>query len=249
MMEALGDTPMTHGELADRLSIPRSSLTALLHVMCQKGYVRIDSMRRYRLGTRLLALAADLTRDLDLTRIAGPVVDALAAQACETAAFALWVPESEVLVIARRNWTSPLMYSVQIGDRAPLHASASGQAILAAMSADVLATVVSSLHMPAMTERTVTDHATFLEKLEDIRKAGDAVSDQELTVGVITTAAAVRDERGHPVGALSLSVPSARLSGSFDGFRSLVRNAAAEMSELISGISTPSASLQEGSHG
>ena len=249
MLEALGDVPMSHGELAKRLRIPRSSLTALLQVMIEKGYVRIDSMRRYRLGTRLLALAADLTRDLDLAKIADDFVDALAAQASETAAFALWVPETEVLVIARSNWSSPLMYSVQIGDRAPLHASASGQAILAAMSADVLAKVISCLAMPMMTEQTITDRKTFLEKLEDIRKAGDAVSDQELIVGVVTTAAAVRDERGNPIGALSLSVPRARLSDNFDEFRSLIRNAAGEMSELISGKSTPSASLGEARHG
>jgi len=234
VIEALGKGPLTHGEITERLDIPRSSLTALLNDLRARGYVRLDGARRYQLGTRLLALAASFARDLDLARIAGPAVDALAAAACETAAFALW-SGPEVVAIARRNWPSPLMYSIQIGDRGPLHASASGQAVLAALEPGEAETIVAQLELAPLTAHTITCPKQLLDKIARTRAEGDAVAEEELAIGIVTTAAHVRDDLGRPIGAISLSVPTPRLGGRLEECRALVRNSAAEMSELVAG--------------
>ena len=66
--------------------------------------------------------------------------------------------------------------------------------------------------MPALTPNTFTDVEAFLEDLATVRERGWAVDNEEFSAGVMCVAAPFCDRSGYPLGALSVSGPSFRIS-------------------------------------
>lgn len=203
--------PVTHAEIGVALSIPKSSMSGLLGNLRERGYLayRADG-KSYTLGPSVVALAGRYLNTLDLPRLAQGTTQALAAATGESAALAVPVGNL-VQVIARHNWVQPLMYTVQIGDTAPLHASASGKAILAFASPDTQRHMLAGYRFERTTPRSHHSLASLRADLTVARKAGVAKSDEELVVGIVSMAGPVFDGAGSVVAALSVSIPTPRV--------------------------------------
>lgn len=131
VLELLADGPQapTHGDLARALGMPKSSLSELLATLESRGYVTCEA-DRYRLGPALLALAGTLLRRMDVARIAQPHVASLMLRTGESAAIVVR-QGAEVVVVCKENCDQPILYSLQLGQRGPITASAGGKAMLA----------------------------------------------------------------------------------------------------------------------
>jgi DNA-binding IclR family transcriptional regulator len=152
VLELLASRPeaMSHGDIARALRIPKSSLTDLLGTLEQRHYVAREgsgTAERMRLGPAILGLAGVLLRRTDVTRLAQPVVAALMTRTGESAALVLR-QGTEVVVVCKENCNQPILYSLQLGERGPLNASAGGKAILGLMPADELDTILAAGPMP-----------------------------------------------------------------------------------------------------
>ncbi|MGD0997235.1 MAG: IclR family transcriptional regulator C-terminal domain-containing protein, partial [Thermoleophilia bacterium] len=100
----------------------------------------------------------------------------------------------------------------EIGARFPLHATANGKALLAALSPDEVYELLPK-RLPASTKNTVTDRETLLRELDEIRKTGVARDREEFTIGISAVGTAVRDAVGS-VAAITVVVPVTRFDGS-----------------------------------
>lgn len=203
--------PVAHAEIAGALGIPKSSASALLGNMVERDYLTFHpETNGYALGAAVIALASGYLRELDLPRLGQAAVQALAAQVGESAALAV-LAGRQVQVVARHNWVQPLMYTVHIGDTAPLHASASGKAILAFMPPSRRDALLTSYRFERHAPRTLRSRRALLPALNTARSAGFARADEELVEGIMTLAAPVFDTREEIAGAISVSVPTPRL--------------------------------------
>ncbi|MEK9671754.1 MAG: IclR family transcriptional regulator C-terminal domain-containing protein [Rhodospirillaceae bacterium] len=63
-----------------------------------------------------------------------------------------------------------------------------------------------------ITGKTLATPASFRSAIDDIRRQGFAVDDEEHAVGLRCIAAAICDENQEPLAALSISGPSARIA-------------------------------------
>ena len=202
---------VAHAEISRALGIPKSSASALLGNLVDRDYLNFHpETNGYRLGAAVIALASGYLRELDLPRLGQAAVQSLAAQVSESAALAV-LAGSRVQVVARHNWEQPLMYSVNIGDTAPLHASASGKAILAALPAQRRDALLRGYRFEAATARTLRSRRELILSLDTAQAAGFTWADEELVDGIVTVAAAVVDAREEAVAAISLSIPVPRL--------------------------------------
>jgi DNA-binding IclR family transcriptional regulator len=98
---------------------------------------------------------------------------------------------------------------LEVGAVLPLHASASGKAILAfdqALEDEVLAGDLARL-----TGRTVTGPAALRTQLGKVRDRGYALEREEAVIGDAGIAAPIFDRRGDAVGTIGLSGPVERL--------------------------------------
>jgi len=226
--------PITHAQIAAALNIPKSSASALLSNLVDRDYLSYHaSVRGYALGAAVIALTNGYLRELDLARLGQEASQALAAELAESAALAVLAGE-RVQVLARHNWVQPLMYSVHIGDTAPLHASASGKAILAFASPARVGTTLVGYRFERVTAATIRGRKALDRSLDQAREAGVAIASEELVLGIVTAAAPVYDMQGEVIAALSVSIPTPRVRlGRLDAVTASVRKHADQLSRRL----------------
>ena len=123
--------PVTAHEIAITLGIPVSSLSYLLSTLVERGYLERDR-REYRLGPAIARFHPP-EAEPSLAERVGPIVRALTRELNETAGFFV-LRDFELEAVASEIGLHALRYSLEVGQRAPLHALAAGKAILASMS-------------------------------------------------------------------------------------------------------------------
>ena len=217
MLAALGDGPLGVTEVADRVRLPKSTVARLLSALQAEGAVeQVSTDARYRLGPRIVALAANVVPTYSLTAVAHPDLVGLAAAIGEAAG--LSVPDGwnvhyvdQVSVaheVQVRDWT---------GTRVPMHAVSSGQVFLAHLPP---ATLERFLHrtLERFTPRTLTDEAVLRDRLRSVQLDGYAWVREEFAAGIELgrgrdRRAGWRAGRGRPRPRTLVSVPGARVGG------------------------------------
>jgi DNA-binding IclR family transcriptional regulator len=217
-------------EVAERLSIAKSSAHALLVSLAEVGLLSSTSQSRYRLGWRFLDLGETLKASLNLRATALPLMRALVAQHRETVQLAV-LDRDRVLFVERLEGTHPVRFAgAPVGARWPAHASATGKVLLAVRPRGEVARIALVEGLRAMTPRTVTDIDRLHEELEVVRRDGYAMDVEESVPGVSGVAAPVRLERGMTVAALSIAVPTSR----FGAHEIILRQAVIDAADAIS---------------
>jgi len=206
--------PVSLADLSRALSMPKSSLAALLRGLTEADIV-VSSEGGYRLGPGAFGLGSALLearRRIQASDLVREGMRRLADRSGETVLFAVRDQGADTMtyvdVIESRN---AVRFAVSIGDRRPLYATAGGRMLLAAGSKDELRTYLDRLKPQKLTAHTETDKHRIGEAIAIAREAGVAQTMDQASDGVVGTAAVIRDAPGIVIGALILAAPSARL--------------------------------------
>jgi DNA-binding IclR family transcriptional regulator len=199
-------------DIATALALPESTAYRLLVTLQKKRFIaRNPSTRKYGLDASILRLQAAVWVHLDIARLALPRLEALAERSGETAQ--LYVLQGRQVVlegeVTSRN---SIRYTEEEGSSEPLHASASGQAILAFLPAECVSRYLQENELQPITPYTVTDRQKLTELLAQFRAQGFATSFQQVLVGVRAVAAPVFNHQGEPIASLVVGGPDPRLS-------------------------------------
>jgi DNA-binding IclR family transcriptional regulator len=232
VLRALESAPDGLGliDLSQAVGLPKSTVHRLVGALSGEGLVSTGPDGRIALGAGLTRLAAAQRRGLP--RRVRPALLALRGRLEETVDLA--VLEGEVLRFVDQLPGSHRLRAVSaIGAEFPLHCTANGKALLAAMEPeDALALLPARL--ARFTPATITTRAALATELEQIRRDGIAFDREEHTEGISAVGAAVLDA-GTVVAALSVPVPTARFAGQRERYTKEVRAAARQASELLRG--------------
>jgi DNA-binding IclR family transcriptional regulator len=200
---------LTLTELAHRLGMHRTTLFRFLVTLRARGYVERDvDSDRYRLGIGVLTLAASLLNNLDIRRVARPVLLSLRNSSQELVHLAV-LKDDGVVTVDRFEGQRSLSLQTEVGARRPVYCTASGKAMMAHLPDDRVDAILSG-GMPAITPRTIITPDAMRQHLEEVRRLGYAVDDEERTEGVRCVAAAVFGHDGEVVAAISLAAPTIR---------------------------------------
>jgi IclR family acetate operon transcriptional repressor len=225
--EALGLT-----EISRRVRLSRSAVHRLLATLSAHGLVEQDEeSHAYRLGWALLRYSDALLRHTRVADIAPPVARRLRDSTQETVTVQVRAGSDRVVVYEAEG-PQEVHRRVGIGTRLPLHAGASGLAILANLPASELPRLVSA-EIEQLTPATVTDLSKLATRLEAIRVAGVARSEGETVVGASSVAAPLWMSGGLVIGSIAVSGPTWRWADVLPVAEPLVRAAAAELSARL----------------
>ncbi len=229
-------TGISLSDAAQKLSLAPSTAHRLLTAMANERFVRHDNERSlWFVGVEAFRTGNAFLEDRDFVAIARPVMRNLMEQAQESVNFAV-MDQDAVLYLSQVECRALMRALAYPGARAPLHCSGVGKALLAAMPENEAAAIVGRIELPALTERTLTSRQALLDDLQATRERGFSYDDEEQAVGMRCVAAAVFDEHGWPMAALSLSGPSARMDdGRIPKLGLLVSDHAREITELVGG--------------
>src|SRR5271157_1568384 len=103
ILDAVGEKPggMSIREVSSQLDLPKGTVHRLLSSLLYVGYIRQDAKsRNYFLGLKLLGLGGLVASQLDLRKLAGPLLHALADKSKETVHMVVW-DQDEVVYIEK----------------------------------------------------------------------------------------------------------------------------------------------------
>jgi IclR family transcriptional regulator, KDG regulon repressor len=197
--------------IADAVALDKATVTRLLRTLIETGYVRQDQVtRRYRLTGKILRLAQGVAISLDLQRIARPHLKALRDRVGETAHLGV-MEDLAVDYVDKLEAANSLQLVSAIGQTMPLHSTALGKAIIAALPEDEREAKYKKMQFEARTERTIRTVAEFREEIRRTQVRGYAIDDRENEPLGTCVAAAIVGADGRPVGAISVSGPHFRV--------------------------------------
>ncbi len=158
---------------------------------------------RYRIGLRLWEVASLAPRGLGLREVALPVMEDLYEVTHENVQLAVR-QDLELVFIERIAGRHAVPVLTRVGGRFALHATGVGLVLLAHAPAEVQEQVLAA-PLERYTELTITDPGRLRRCLADVRRAGYAVSDRQVTMDALSVAAPIRVPEG-VVAAISLVV-------------------------------------------
>lgn len=214
ILTLFGDaTPtLSVAEIAEIMDLPRSTAYRYVSALRKHGLLEADlSLGRYRLGTKILDLAASMDRK-SLYDLALPYMERISRETGETVILC-GLRENVGVCMEKVEGHHALRVSYELGDTYPLHAAATGKAILAFLDSAERQRVIEAIGLPRLTETTITDLAKLRTELAKIRKKGYAESHGESIVGTRGLAAPIFSRSGHVSASIGVSAPEHRVHG------------------------------------
>lgn len=202
-----GGGSMRLAELEATTGLPLPTIHRLIRALVHNGYVRQEPSRRYALGPRLIRLGEIAGRGLGSWAMPG--LSQLVREIGETANMAL-LEGDEVVYVAQAPSPHSMRMFTEVGRRVQPHCTGVGKALMSQLSDDEVLQLLRRTGMPATTPRTITDPATMLAELAEVREQGWAVDDGEQEVGVRCVAVPIKGAMS--LAAVSVSGPTARIT-------------------------------------
>lgn len=214
ILGALANSPRGLGfsQLAQQLTLPKSSLHGLLAALTDYGYVALDPAdRTYSIGIRLWEIGQAFTRQRDLLSEARPIMEKIVAAINETVQLSS-LDGVDNVYLDKVDCSHPLRLQSAVGGRLPAYATGLGKALLAELPSDRVRDRLGNTTLTAFTARTLTHLFDLQAELSITAEQGFALDDQEYTWGLRCVAVPIRERDQHATTALSASIPLVRAS-------------------------------------
>jgi DNA-binding IclR family transcriptional regulator len=203
--------PMALADISRALKLPKPTSYRLARALETSGFVQKDPLtRRYSVGSSFEDVALAALRNGSGHSERRLIMDELAERFGARINVAV-LKSGKLILVEWVETTAPLRVELRRETPVPVHCSASGKLLLAFAPQQVRERVLRTAPFAQMTKRTITTAAALKRELEQIRRQGFAVDDQELWTGVNCLAVPVLGRNGDVVAGLAVMAPVAAL--------------------------------------
>lgn len=230
------DADLRVSDIAQRVGLHKSTAHRFLVNLEAAGMVeKVARTGRYRLGLRLFELGSLVMQRMNLWDEALPFLEDLVRSTGETGHMAV-LEAGEAVYVERVEARRALRVPSAIGRGYPAHATNLGKVLLAFLSADEVARIVSEKGLEGFTDHTITDAGRLAEDLAIIRERGFSVDNEEYDEGLRCIGAPIWDHTGTVVAALGIGGPVTRVTPDrIDELAAVVMDAARGLSRRLGG--------------
>ncbi|HEX3813493.1 MAG TPA: IclR family transcriptional regulator [Mycobacteriales bacterium] len=187
----------------------------------------------YRLGFGLYRLGMRALAQRDIHRVALPYMRRLRDDFEETVNLAAR-QRRQIVILEMLDSPRSLRKGVGAGARDTWHSTSVGKAILSRLTAEDVAAILDRERLDKLTPKTITSRTKLAAALDEVRRAGYAVDDEESDEGLRCAGAPILDHRGAASYAISVSGPTSRMTASrLVVVGKAVARAAAQISEEL----------------
>ncbi|MEX5717296.1 IclR family transcriptional regulator [Geodermatophilus maliterrae] len=199
--------------LARAAGLPRATALRMIQTLEQEGFLlRVAGDDRVLLGPELLRLARNTDEGLLLLEAARPVIGELVAAVRETGTLSVVAPDGGLDLVHQVDAPHHLRPRSWVGQRFPLHASASGKVLLATFDEEQLERFLGE-PLVRLTPSTIATAGELRADLGRVREQGHALSVDEAEEGLSGVATGIHGAADELVGVLTVSGPTQRLDG------------------------------------
>ncbi|RSL29473.1 IclR family transcriptional regulator [Salibacterium salarium] len=198
-------------EIAKELGMGKSTVSRIMSTLASEGFVEKNpETNQYRLGLTILSLASVCTSTFEIHKEAMPVLHDLSEKTGETSHLAI-LDEFDVIYLHKVESKHRVRAFTHIGKRNPTYCTSSGKILLAFNDELFLKETIERGLVP-YTEQTITDEEHLRLDLQKVYQNGYAISKEELSDGVITVAAPIRDFTGRVIASVNIIGPKQRMT-------------------------------------
>lgn len=237
ILEVLSTSPqgMSLSDLATATSLHSSTAHRLLSALSNRGYVRKDKESgKYRLTLRLYEISRRVSTVLNLFSASKPLLEKLSNDAQEIVHLVERDGNEVVYLHKFEPFLRPINITSSVGLHNPMYCTGVGKSILAQLEEKEIRSIWDQSTIISFTPKTITTFEALWNDLTQTRERGFAIDDEEHDLGVRCMAMPVYNWEGVPVGAISISGPTARLtSKTMDELFPLLSATALEISQLM----------------
>jgi IclR family transcriptional regulator, acetate operon repressor len=211
VIAAAGDG-VTLTEIARATDLASSTVHRLLTTLQQDRFIQFKSAgARWLIGVDAFTVGSAFLGVRDIARGARPLLRRLMEQSGETANLAI-LSDDMAVYMDQVESLQTVRAICKPGGRVVLHSTSLGKSMLAAMRPEEVNRILTTKGMSRFTRRTIDTPARMAIDLNEVRAVGFAIDDEEYSTGLRCVAAAVLNEYGEPIGAVSVSGPAIRVS-------------------------------------
>jgi DNA-binding IclR family transcriptional regulator len=208
VIEILSENPrgLSLSELAEKLAFSASTVHHILSTFLPYDYVAQDQeTKRYSLGLGLIKISKSVLENNDIRIVAGSFLLALSERCDETVhLYVLRNGMLTVLDMVRKKIGVSL--SSYVGWTTDPHPAAAGKLLLSGLSNEQVIEIYKNRPLKRYSKNTITNMAQLLEELENVRRLGYAIDNEEFYEGIRCIAAPIRSGgTGKMLAALSIT--------------------------------------------
>jgi DNA-binding IclR family transcriptional regulator len=242
---------MTHArfsEVVEATGLAKATTHRILATLIERRFVAVAPDGGYLPGPKILSLAGQALRRIDISAIAQPFVDALVDEVHCTVHVGV-VNGDEIVYLIRADSDKPYRMPSRVGLAIPMHTSGIGKVVLSGYNDHELDRFVARAKLPALTVNTITTLDALRAELAEIRKFGYAFDREENVPGVICVAAPIRDSThkiNYGISISTLTIEHTREQ--LEAMAPLVVETAAQISAALGFIPSSSPAPPEGAY-
>ncbi|MEV0390146.1 IclR family transcriptional regulator [Nonomuraea sp. NPDC050643] len=197
-------------DLARAVGLNKSTTYRYVATLTKLDYIRQDpETKKYFLGPRVVDLGFAAIDSMELTKVAGPLLQALADETGFTVSLGLCDGPDVVYVDRRRSGRRSSLamdLNLHVGSRLPAYCTSMGKVLLAYKDPAALRQILDRTDMARRGPKTITNREQLIAALAKVRQHALAVNDEELAPGLRSFAAPVWDRSGEVVAAVNIAV-------------------------------------------
>ncbi len=233
-----GEPRLTLGEIAQRMQLPKSTTHNLLATLVACGMVERVEDDRYALGLAIIALTQSVRVNVELRDRTAPLLRELADMSRESV-FLTTRDGDYCLYIYAVESSSRLQARTAVGERAHLHCTAVGKAMLAYLPPTEVEAIAARVGLPRFTKQTITDLPTLQAEVAATQQRGYSIDIEGHELGIYCIGAPIFDASNAIIGVCSISGADPEIVGNrLDYLAHRVRYAAQEASRRIGYVPT-----------
>ena len=212
--------PLSLSQLARAIDAPVSSCFGIVRTLKARGYLYEVKARAGYYPTNLLFEQARVIAGHDpLAERFVPLLEKLRDQTGETVLLSKRLDRQALYLVVLDSLHS-IRYSPKVGEFRPLHASASGKALLGNLAPTLRSELLGAMKLPRVTSRTITSRAALEADLEQGRSRGWYVTHGETVADLMAVAVPVA--MNGETYSVALAGPVQRMEGALKRYAKLL---------------------------
>jgi IclR family acetate operon transcriptional repressor len=219
--------PLSLNEVTQKVRSAKSSIFRIIHTLEVIGCLEKTAGDRYTLSPTVSYLVPNRLLNR-LLQVAAPRMKELGREFRETVSLA-FLFKNHIEVVEVVESPQRIQMGNIVGSIIPPHASSLGKSITAGQPESRREMLLRTYGISQLTPCTITDEVELKKELDLVRVRGYATDIEESVLGGCCFGAPILDDAGHPVAAISISVPKMRLENQ-DKLISTLRTAATTIS-------------------
>ena len=202
-------------EIAHQLYLNKSTVHRLLATLEIKGLVEKTDNDKYGIGLRIFAMGLKVSKEYSILEIIKPHARRLMEDVGEVINISILDDNFNgkyrtIMVAEEYSTDSVLLANLHVGSFSDAHISAVGKCLLA-FSKRIDWTKVREDALLKYTENSIVSKKKLMEEIDNVKRIGYSVDNEEREVGLYCVAVPIFDSKGDACAAVSISGPTVRM--------------------------------------